>query len=276
MAGPADGIGMGTTAAVWIRRLAACGAALVLVTSGGCFRLELSVELRADGSGVQRLRVRVDESVLDRAQRAAAVLATADGGPPDPTRIFDARAVAAELEDAGLTVQEHAVDTIGSERRTDVAAGFADLAQLRASPLGGGAAEWFVLPGRNPGGLRLVLYPQGHEAWREARERAAQLRAVPDDVRHEFFRAQRDRIAGLDVAFRIVLPGDVDYVSAGVEHVDARTVRLGFRAADLQSAEDVVMALAPRLEVEFDGRGVRWPQDAADPGVRPRAADRDR
>ncbi|MBK8980391.1 MAG: hypothetical protein IPM29_31200 [Planctomycetes bacterium] len=242
-----------------------------LLSLGGCFRLRTVVQLAADGSGRQQLDLAMSAATFERLQLVAQALDGARGGPGDPTRMFDADAIRAELAAAGLRAGEHRCQTQGAERSLAIDATFERFDALRGSPLLGPGAEWFVLAGRNPGNLRIVLYPRGHAAWQQVRERVDELARQPDDLRHQYFDGQRRRLAGLDVELELELPGDVDYASSGVETIAPRTVRWAVRATDLGSAEDVVRALAPRIEVEFDGRTCAgWPLDAEDPGPRPR------
>ena len=98
-------------------------------------------------------------------------------------------------------------------------------------------------------------------------DRIADLMAAPDDLRQEFFVGQKERLRTLDLTFDLELPGAVDYVSRGMEITGANTVRARIRGVDLRNAADVVRAMAPRFEVEFDGSDCELPFDDRDPGV---------
>ncbi len=234
----------------------------------GCFRMRVAVRLDADGSGMQRADIRLSDQLLDRLRRTAQALDS--GGPEqrvDPTRLLDRERVGEDLRERGLELTEHRVERDGARQDLAVAARFGEVAALRRSPLMGGETEWFVLEGRNPGGIRIVVYPRGHTAWRDRADRIADLLAAPDDLRRQFFEGQKERLQTLDLIFELELPGAIDYVSRGLEIIGEKTVRAHLRGADLRSAEDVVRMMAPRFEVEFDGAGCALPLDASDPGV---------
>lgn len=261
--------------ACWATGLRTLLVAGLVLTLPGCFRMRVIVRLDADGSGTQQAEMRLSDQLLDRLRRTAQAL---DTGEPqqrvDPARLLDRERVGEDLRERGLELTEHRVERDGARQDLTVAARFGELAALRRSPLMGGEAEWFVLEGRNPGGIRIVVYPRGHEAWRDRADRIADLLAAPDDLRRQFFEGQKERLQTLDLSFELQLPGAVDYVSRGLEISADKTVRAHLRGADLRSAEDVVRMMAPRFEVEFDGAGCTLPLDASDPGLPETRGDR--
>ena len=136
--------------------------ALALVpVMAGCFELEIGVTLRSDGSGTQELRMGLTDRALDRVRQAAQAV-DASGTRPDPLLVYDRKKVSRELEGQGLRVSEYRAFRERQHRFVEVTAEFPGIAQLKSSGLFGGRSEWYVLEGRNRGGLRLVFYPQGH------------------------------------------------------------------------------------------------------------------
>jgi hypothetical protein len=231
----------------------------------GCLELEVAVTLAPNGSGEQRFRLGLPERTLDRL-----VLAAKATGSRDPLDVFDERKVRDDIDDDHVDVAEFRAWRERDSRFVEVRATFDRLERLRRSELLGGKCEWFVLTGRNPGGIRVVVYPQGHAAFLAAIDKARALRAEPEEVQQQFFAAQRERLTGLDVTFRIDLPGDVDYCSTNLRRTGTRQVEGRVRAGDIETAEALVRALAPRFEVEFDGRTCTMDLDADEPPPPPR------
>ncbi len=238
----------------------------LLLLMAGCIELEVGVTLEADGSGTQTLHLGVTDRIA-QSIRASARALDASGTRADPLLVFDAAKVKKELADQGLVVTHHKSYREGPKQLVDVTAKFANVGQLEASTLFGAGGEWFVLQGRNKGGLRLVYYPRGHQAWKAGREKAKQIALQPTAVQKQFFETQKKKLRGLDIALRITLPGDVDYASKNLKVDGKRDVIATVKSSDIQTASDLVKALAPRYEVEFDGRLCKLKVDLADPGI---------
>ena len=77
----------------------------------------------------------------------------------------------------------------------------------------------------------------------------------------------------MDVTFRLDLPGDVDYCSTNLTKNGDRQVVATVTAKDIKTPGQLVRALAPRFEVEFDGRGCKFDLDAEEPPLVPRSRD---
>ncbi|MCA8942751.1 MAG: hypothetical protein KDB80_09360 [Planctomycetes bacterium] len=253
-----------------LRAAAALAGILVLP---GCLDLDLEVVIAADGSGSQKMHLGLSSRVVESVRTSSRAL-DASGRREDPLLVFDAAKVTKELESHGLVVREHRAYQEGSRQLVDVAATFGNFATLRASTLFGNEAEWFVLAGRNAGGVRVVFYPRGHRAWLEARQKAEELRRSPTAVQQQFFESQRRKFEGFDTSMRLELPGDVDYCSSNFTVDGARAVVARIETANIRSAADLVRALAPRFEVEFDGAGCTIERDAQDPGLQAASTDR--
>ena len=219
----------------------------------GCLELEQTVTLQPDGAGVQTVRMAAREQLLAELRRAAP--AARLGPASDPTAVFDAALVGRELQAAGLVLTSHDVTTADGTRRVELAASFRDFATLRKSPLCGSAAEWELGPGPRAGTARLTLYPQGRQAWQEARVRAEAMQDEPDPVAADFFAKRREQLAGLDVVVRFRVPGDVLVWTANMEKTGDREVTARVTAEEIATPRDLVRRLAPRFEVIFDARG---------------------
>ena len=239
---------------------------LLLFVLTGCFELELSVVLKPDGSGTQSMHLGMTDRVM-QSVRASARALDASATREDPLAVFDGAKVRADLSERGLVVTNHRTYRDGSREFVDVDAEFSTFASLQGSTLFGSSGEWYLLDGRNQGGVRLVFYPRGHAAWLEARDRAAQIATQPTGVQEQFFASQKKRLAGFDTSLVIELPGDIDYASANLEVVGQRKVKAAVRATDIATAADLVRALAPRFEVEFDGTTCMIRRDVKDPGM---------
>lgn len=246
-----------------LRAVMAAGFAICLT---GCLELELEVELKADGSGTQHMVLGMTDKTVHSVRTSAAAL-DASGKRTDPLSVFDAKQVTDELESLGLVVKNHRSYREGAREFVDVEAEFQAFKTLQASTLFGAEGEWFALAGRNAGGIRIVYYPRGHDAWLAAKQRAAELRAQPTAAQKQFFSTQKRKLQGFDVGFRLTLPGDIDYCSSNLTCDGKRAVVASVDAKQIKTAADLVRALAPRYEVEFAGAGTKIPLDRADPGL---------
>lgn len=240
--------------------LLACAPLLLL---GSCLQLEERITIHPDGSGTQKLRMRITDEMLATVRRASSVV-DASVSRSDPLEVFERESVTRELRRAGLTLRAHHVDD--RRRVVEVEAAFDNLAQLRASPLLGRKAEWLIVEGRTPATRHLVLYPRGRAAWLQARREAAGLaEAADDERRRKLFESRRAKLRGLGVRLEIELPGDVIACSKNLTRTGPRTVAATVEASDLHGPRDLVLALAPRYEVAFDARGCTFPVDGKIP-----------
>lgn len=241
-------------------------ATVLCLSTTGCLEFGGKVSIAADGSGTQSLHLEMDQRVLQSVRTSARAM-DASAQRADPIAAFDAATVRSELEAQGLAMTAHKAGKDGLRETVDVSATFDSIATLDKSTLFGPGNEWFFLAGRNPGNLRLVYYPRGHAAWLAAKERAKELRTQPTAVQKQFFATQKQRLQGLDVEVVVELPGVIDYTSSNVQSDGARTATFRVDPASIASAADLVMALAPRCEIEFSGRGCTIPLAQRDPGV---------
>ncbi len=239
-----------------------------------CLDLEVEVTLAADGSGQQKVDLRISDRVAESLRQSARAL-DASGQRPDPMRAFEESQVRREMKARGLDVASYRAEHRRGQRTVAWSVDFPELTRLRGSGLFGGASEWYLLPGRIAGGARLVVYPQGYQRWRTARAQAEALRTRTDPVQQRVFERKRRSLTNLNVVFRLKLPGDVDYCSSNLRRAGTRTVECRVLARDLQAPADLVMALAPRFEVEFRATGCSLKLDPreplqAEPGARSR------
>jgi len=232
---------------------------LVALAAGGCFEAEITVTLNADGSGRQQLRLGLGEAAVG-ALRQATGTAEASVERGDPLDVFDANKVRAELRAAAVELVTHRVSERGQRRTVELTATFGDLHALRRNPLTGGArATWEVTPAGGVGQVRLVYYPQGADAWRAARAKARELARESDEVVEHFVASRLRAIDGLDCTLTLELPGDVVAHTANLTLTGKRTVAVRTRAADIRSATDLLVRLAPRFEVVFACPGFTCP-----------------
>lgn len=224
---------------------------VLLLLSPGCFEAETTITLRADGSGTQRLRLLLGDEAVGTLRRAVDV-SEASASRVDPLDVFDADKVRAELHDSGVRLTEHRVSEDGHRRCVELSVAFASLDSLGQNPLTGGArAAWEFTSGPRPGQVRLVYYPQGVEAWKAARVKARELAQQPDEVVQHFVAGRLRVVEDLDVALSLELPGDIVAHTANLELASPRKVTVRTRAADIRSATDLLVRLAPRFEVVF-------------------------
>ncbi|MBK8099064.1 MAG: hypothetical protein IPK26_18305 [Planctomycetes bacterium] len=221
-----------------------------------CLEMEQTIDLKADGSGTQSVRLTMTETVMAEVRRAA-TMAAADA--PDPLAIFDKNVVDRELKDAALTLRSHTTTREGPRRTVAVEVGFADLAGLQKSPFCGTAAEWEFAKGPKEGTIRATLYPQGRQAWTDARAKAEAMKTQPDAVAADFFKKRQQQLAGLDVTVRFKLPGKVLIWTRNLDKTGDQEVVAKITAEQIKTPEDLVRRLAPRFEVIFDGTGCTLP-----------------
>ena len=218
--------------------------------------MEQTIDLHADGSGTQDVRLVLGEKVIAEVRRASVVTMPAGG---DPLAVFDRKVLETELQTAGLSLTAWAAGEDGGRRRVTLTAGFADFAGLKKSPLCGSAAEWELGKGEKAGTVRLSFYPQGKAAWTEARARAEAMQKEVDPTVADWFRRRQEQLAGLDVTFRFRLPGKVVLWTRNMEKTGEQEVTAHVTAAQIQTPVDLVRRLAPRFEVVFDGTGCKLP-----------------
>lgn len=225
------------------------GCALAL---SGCLQVEETITFGADGAGSQHLVMTMPEATLADARRAAAVNQTAAA---DPLALFQRATVEKELTEAGLKLVSHSTKAEGVARKVDLEVAFASPAQLRKSPLIGSMAEWQFAPGPAPGTIELTLYPQGRQAWVEARAKAEAMKEAVDAVATEFFERRREKLAGLDVTLRLRVPGKVLRLTRNLEQTGEDEVTARITQDQIKTPEDLVRRLAPRFQVVFDASG---------------------
>ncbi len=218
----------------------------------GCLQLETTVTIAGDGSGTQDLKLAMPEATLTEARRAAGVNQTAAA---DPLALFTKTSVEKELADAGLELVSHEAALQDSVRTVTLQAKFASPAALRRSPLTGSTAEWAFAPGPVAGTVEVTLWPQGRQAWTEARAKAEAMQTAGDPVAADFFARRRAQLAGLDVTVRFRLPGKVLRLTRNLEQTGECEVTARIAAAQIQTPEDLVRRLAPRFQVVFDASG---------------------
>lgn len=217
-----------------------------------CLELEATITIAADGSGTQKVVFGMSEALLGRLRRSVAI-ADASLRVHDPDHLFDREHVREELDELGIELVGHRVFEQRRRRFVEIEAKFAEIDQLRRSPLGGVRAEWKFVRGERPGTAHVIFYPQGREAWLRGRKQAAELRGKPLDASMRgVFEKRRAELAGLDVAVTLQLPGKVIAQSKNLERAAADRVVAKIRGADIKSPADLVGALAPRYEIVID------------------------
>ncbi len=241
---------------IGMRALRLLSAALCL-TLAGCLEMEQTITLQADGSGTQAVRMVMPESTfanLKRASQAAKL-----GGGADPAAVFDKETVARDLGAAGLELVDHVAKRVPGKRSVELTASFGSFAGLQASPLCGSAAEWVLAAGPREGTAKLTLYPQGRQAWLDARAKAEKMPTERDPVTEAFFAKRQEELAGLDLTIRFDLPGDVLVWTRNLDKTGDRQVTARVTAEQIKTPEDLVRRLAPRFEVIFDASGCKLP-----------------
>lgn len=207
--------------------------------------------LRADGSGTQRLEVQMTPAAV-ATLKGAAYAVEASAQRSDPSDLFDARKVRAELEAAGLSLESHRKFEERDKQCVELTARFADLAILRKNPLTGGErATWQISRGAGRDEVRLVYFPRGQQAWKDARAKARELASEPDEVVQKFFASRLQQLDGMRVEFSLELPGDIVAHTANLKLDGKRKVLAKIAADDVRSVNDLLMLIAPRFEVVF-------------------------
>ena len=230
-----------------------------LMSLSACLQMEQTITLGADGSGTHDVTMTLPDSTFADARRAA--LANRTGTAIDPLALFTRATVAKELAAVRIDLVEHKSEAKGSAHTVAIRTRFPDPAALRQSPLTGSAAEWEFAPGPKAGTVRVTLYPQGKQAWRDARERALAMPDTADEVTREFFARRKAQLAGLDVKIRFRLPGKVLLWTRNLDKTGEQEVTASITAEQIQTPEELVRRLAPRFEVVFDAAGCSFPVD---------------
>lgn len=218
----------------------------------GCLEVEETVEFDAVGAGTQTVVMNVPQSTLDAIQQASA--ASTGSVASDPKALFVRETVEAELKATGLELVRHEVTREGRSQKVDLQAKFASPTVLRASPLVGSAAQWKFTKGPWPDTIEVTLFPQGEKAWLEAREKAEKMKHEDDPVARDFFVRRQKQLAGLDVAFRLRLPGKVVRYTANLDQTGECEVTAKITAEQIRTPEDLVRRLAPRFQAVFEAK----------------------
>lgn len=242
-----------------MRRLAAVVVLAAALTS--CLELEETVTIRADGSGVQKMKLGVTDRALQAAARQAAIAPEGAAEKSDPVRIFDASLVREEVTTAGMECKKVKTFTERRRRFIEVEAEFASLEKLRASPLAGGEAEWEFFQGKRPGTVFAAFYPRGKVAYRVAQEKARLLTSKPSEREQQYFQRTVSQMKGLKLKWVLNLPGDVLALSKNTAKTGDRQITATVSEEDITSPKELILLLAPRFEVVFDGSACTFPLD---------------
>ncbi len=218
----------------------------------GCLQLEETVAIAADGSGTQDLVMTMPDATLAEARRAASVNQTAVA---DPLALFTRATLEKELTAAGIELVDYTSSAKDGAHRVELKTTFGTLARLRGSPLAGSAAEWQFAAGPLPGTIEATLYPQGKNAWVEARAKAEAMKTAVDAVATEFFDRRREQLVGLDLMLRLRMPGKVLRLTRNLEQTGDCEVTAHIAQDQIRTPEDLVRRLAPRFQVVFDASG---------------------
>jgi hypothetical protein len=232
---------------------------IVVALFTSCLQLEQTVTIHADGSGIQAMEMTIPERVIEALQQQASA-----HNPvrrvADVTAVFERRKVEKELAAIGLKLTTHKVAEVRRGRRATLAATFEKLEHLQKSPLGGSHADWVFTKGPVKGTIQLDYYPRGRAAWLNARKKVAELKKKPNDpILQSFFAKQEPQLRGLDVSVTINLPGTVLMAYGDLQETGLKQVRARVQGADIKTPRDLILALAPRYQVVFDGRGCKLP-----------------
>ena len=229
----------------------------------GCLRLEQTVTIHADGSGNQAVGITIPVRVLEALQQQATAR-NPIGKAAAVTAVFERAKVEKELAAVGLALTAHKVAEVRRGRRATLAATFDTIEQLGKSPLGGSHADWIFTKGPIKDTILLTYYPQGLAAFLEARKKVVELQKKPNDpTLQRFFAKQKARLKGLDVSVTVNLPGTVLMAYGDLKETGLKQVRARVVAADIKTPKDLILALAPRYQVVFDGRGCKLPLQQA-------------
>ncbi len=224
-----------------------------LLTS--CLQIDQTVTIQSTGSGSQVVKMVIPGRVIEALQQQA-VAHNQLRKAPDMTTIFHRAKVEKELAAVGLELTEHKVVSASHQREALLAVRFQNLEQLRRSPLGGGGADWIFTKGPLKDTIQLEYYPRGRAAWLESRQKVLELQKHPKDpILQGFFSRQAAQLQGLDITVTINLPGTVLKAYGDLRETGLRQVQARVRAKDIKTPKDLILALAPRYRVVFDGRG---------------------
>lgn len=230
---------------------------LLLAALGGCLEMEQTITIEANGGGKQVVKMAMRETTLTDIARASA--AAEIGTAPNPKAVFDKELVGRELVAAGLALTEHKAKLDAGKRSVDLTATFADFATLQKSPLCGSTAEWTLTKGPQAGTAKLTLYPQGRQAWGDARAKAETMQKDVDAVAADFFRKKQAQLTGLDLTLRFKVPGNVLVWTANMEKTGDQEVTARITAEQIKTPAELVRRLAPRFEVVFDAKDCKLP-----------------
>jgi hypothetical protein len=248
----------------------ALGYVIVVGLCTSCLQLEQTVTIAGNGSGSQVVTMTIPERVIEALQ-VQAMAHNPVRKAPDMTAVFHRAQVEKELAAAGLKLTEHKVEDARRGRRAALTARFENLEQLRRSPLCGSRADWVFTKGPLKGTIQLTYYPQGRAAWVEARQKASELQKRPNDpVVERFFAKQKAQLRGLDISVTINLPGTVLMAYGDMRETGLRQVQVRVRDEDVKTPRDLILALAPRYQVVFDGRDCKLPLVPAEPADKKR------
>ena len=241
----------------------ALGYVIVVGLFTSCLQLEQTVAIHADGSGSQTVKITIPERVIEALQQQASAHNPLRKAP-DMTAVFHRTKVEKELAAIGLKLVEHKVVDARHGRRASLAARFDNLEQLRKSPLGGSRADWIFTKGPLKGTIQLAYYPRGRAAWVEAQKKVLELQKKPNDpIVQSFFARQTAQLKGLDISVTINLPGTVLMAYGDLRETGLKQVRARVRGTDIKTPKNLILALAPRYQVVFDGRGCKLPLASA-------------
>lgn len=216
----------------------------------GCLEIEETISIDKDGAGTQDFAMSAPQATLDAVRLAASV--NQNGAASDTQVLFVRESIAQELATAGMELVTHEATEEGTTKKVSMQAKFTSLSALRQSPLVGAAAEWHFGPGPVPDSIEVTLYPQGKKAWTDARIKAEQMKGAIDPVAADFFARRRAQLQGLDVTFRLRLPGKVLRHTVNMEQTDECEVTAKITADQILTPEDLVRRLAPRYQAVFD------------------------
>jgi hypothetical protein len=218
----------------------------------GCLQIEETITIDQVGAGTQDFVMSAPQATLDAVRLAASV--NQNGAASDTKVLFVRESMEQELTTRGLELVTHETTEDGTTKKVSMQAKFTSLSALRQSPLVGAAAEWHFGPGPAPDTIEVTLYPQGKKAWTDARIKAEQMKDAIDPVAADFFARRRAQLQGLDVTFRLRLPGKVLRYTANMDQTGDCEVTAKITADQICTPEDLVRRLAPRYQAVFDSR----------------------
>ncbi len=237
--------------------------AVVALLLTSCLELEQTLTINADGSGSQVLKMSIPKDVLAEMELRASAM-NPMGAKQDLSAIFAKEKVGTEVAKHGLSLLKHESKVCGRRQDVEVKLGFKNLAQLRQGGLAQGKADLILQAGEHAGTIRLIYYPTGQAAYKQAQDKARQVREKGQDpMLQEFFKRQKKTLPGLDLGLVLNLPGIVVQASKNMQETGLRQVTAKVKAADIRSPSDLILALAPRYEVVFYGKECTFPLSKA-------------